>query len=188
MLRDRFGVSERRACVVVGQHRSTQRLAAPQRTAEEEQLREFLRDFSKRRPRWGWRRAAKAARKAGWAVNDKRIRQVWRDEGLKVPQKKRKKRLAGIGTHVGAMSPIRPGVLWALDFQFDVPANGAQAMGQIGGRVRQIERLESNAYVDALREVRVLGKGAFEFGESDHQDRNEPALLVLEIHEPTDLG
>ena len=62
MLRERFGVSERRACAVAGQHRSTQRLAAPVRTVEEEQLREFLRAFSKDRPRWGWRRAAKAAR------------------------------------------------------------------------------------------------------------------------------
>jgi len=72
MLRDRFGVSERRACVVVGQHRSTQRLDPPPISDDEAQLREFLRAFSKRRPRWGWRRAAMAARKAGWAVNDKR--------------------------------------------------------------------------------------------------------------------
>jgi hypothetical protein len=38
----------------------------------------------------------------------KRIRRLWRDEGLRVPCKRRKKRLCGIGTHVGAMSPIRP--------------------------------------------------------------------------------
>ena len=124
MLRERFGVSERRACAVAGQHRSTQRLAAPVRTVEEEQLREFLRAFSKDRPRWGWRRAAKAARRGGWAVNDKRIRRLWRDEGLRVPQRSRKKRLTGTGTHVGAMSPIRPNVLWALDFQFDVTDDG----------------------------------------------------------------
>ena len=124
MLRERFGVSERRACAVAGQHRSTQRLAAPVRTVEEEQLREFLRAFSKDRPRWGWRRAAKAARRGGWAVNDKRIRRLWRDEGLRVPQRSRKKRLTGTGTQVGAMSPIRPNVLWALDFQFDVTNDG----------------------------------------------------------------
>ena len=80
-LRDRFGVSERRACRVVGQHRSTQRLDPPPISDEERQLREFLRAFSTARPRWGWRRAAKAARKAGWEVNDKRIRRLWRDWG-----------------------------------------------------------------------------------------------------------
>jgi putative transposase len=124
MVRDRFGVSERRACAVVGQHHSTQRLDPPPMTDEEARLREWLRDFSKRRPRWGWRRAAKAARRAGWEVNDKRIRRLWRDEGLRVPQRKRKKPLRGIGAAVGAMSPIRPNALWAMDFQFDVTADG----------------------------------------------------------------
>lgn len=124
MVRDRFGVSERRACAVVGQHRSTQRLAPPEISDEERQLRQWLRDFSTRRPRWGWRRAAKAARRAGWEVNDKRIRRLWRDEGLRVPQRRRKKPLRGIGAPVGAMSPIVPDALWAMDFQFDVTADG----------------------------------------------------------------
>jgi putative transposase len=123
LLRDRFGASQRRACRVIGQHRSTQRLAEPA-VDDEARLREFLRDFARRRPRSGWRRAAKDARQAGWQVNDKRIRRLWRDEGLKVPYKRRKKRLTGVGAHVGAMCPIRPNVLWAMDFQFDVTVDG----------------------------------------------------------------
>ena len=123
-LRERFGVSERRACRVVGQHRSTQRLDPPVVDDDEQRLREFLRDFARRRPRWGWRRAAKDARRAGWQVNDKRVRRLWREEGLKVPYKRRKKRLTGIGTHVGAMCPIRSNALWAMDFQFDVTIDG----------------------------------------------------------------
>jgi putative transposase len=92
VLRERFGVSERRACKVVGIHRSTQRLDPPPVTDEEAELRQFLREFSKQRPRWGWRRAAKQARREGRQVNDKRVRRLWRDEGLRVPIKKRKKR------------------------------------------------------------------------------------------------
>jgi len=126
VLEDVFGVSQRRACRVVGQHRSTQRLAAPVRSDEEEQIRQWLRDFSRRRPRWGWRRAAKGLRRAGWAVNNKRVQRLWRDEGLQVPTKKRKQRLYGIGTHVGAMSPIRPNALWAFDFQYDHTIDGHQ--------------------------------------------------------------
>ena len=123
-LRDRFGVSERRACTVVGIHRSTMRLAPPPITAEEAELRAWLRRFSTERPRWGWRRAAKMARRAGWQVNNKRIRRLWREEGLRVPQRRKKKRLTGIGVSVGAMSPIRPNVIWAMDFQFDTTADG----------------------------------------------------------------
>jgi putative transposase len=126
VLEDVFGVSQRRACRVVGQHRSTQRLEPPVRSDEEEQIRRWLRDFSMRRPRWGWRRAAKGLRRAGWYINNKRVQRLWRDEGLQVPTRKRKQRLCGIGTHLGAMSPIAPNALWALDFQFDHTIDGHQ--------------------------------------------------------------
>lgn len=100
------------------------RLTPPPITPEEAELRAWLRRFSTDRPRWGWRRAAKMARRAGWQVNNKRIRRLWREEGLRVPQRRRKKRLTGIGVAVGAMSPIRPNVIWAMDFQFDTTADG----------------------------------------------------------------
>jgi putative transposase len=70
------------------------------------------------------RRAAKMARRAGWQVNDKRIRRLWREEGLRVPQRRKEKPLTGIGVAVGAMSPIRPNAFWAMDFQFDATADG----------------------------------------------------------------
>ena len=124
MLRERFGVSQRRACTVVGQHRSNERLAATAPSEEEAALRAWLRAFSTERPRWGWRRAATQVRKEGWAVNNKRIQRLWRVEGLKVPYRKRKKPLRGIGTAVGAMCPIAPDALWALDFQFDTTVDG----------------------------------------------------------------
>jgi putative transposase len=79
------------------------RLEPPPVTTEEAELRAWLRKFSVDRPRWGWRRAAKMARRAGWQVNDKRIRRLWREEGLRVPQRRRKKRLTGVGVAVGAI-------------------------------------------------------------------------------------
>jgi putative transposase len=123
MVQQRFGVSQRRACRLVGQHRSTQRLSLPAPPSDEEALREFLRAFGRERPRWGWRRAAKAARRDGWRVNNKRIQRLWREEGLRVPYRKRKKPLRGLGVDVGAMCPIAPNALWALDFQFDTTAD-----------------------------------------------------------------
>ncbi len=114
-----FGVSERRACVVIGQSRSTQRLAPPSHSTSEEEIRAFLRDFAKKHPRWGWGRGHDALRDEGWRVNHKKVQRLWREEGLKVPYRKRKKRLTGIGVQVGAMRPIAPNVIWAMDFQFD---------------------------------------------------------------------
>jgi putative transposase len=125
-LEDEFGVSQRRACKIVGQHRSTQRHPAPEPPEDEAVIREELRAFAKRRPRWGWRRAATHLRKQGWEINNKRVRRLWRDEGLQVPQKTKRKRLVGIGVHVGPMSLIAPNALWAMDFQFDHTIDGRQ--------------------------------------------------------------
>ena len=60
-----------------------------------------------------------ALRREGRHVNNKRVQRLWRDEGLRVPYRKRKKLLRRLGTAVGAMSLIAPNALWALDFQFD---------------------------------------------------------------------
>ena len=83
MLRDRLGVSERWACRVVGQHRSTQRHEL--KAAEDDAaLRAELRKFSVERPRWGYRRAHHRLRELGWEVNRKRVQRIWREEGLRV--------------------------------------------------------------------------------------------------------
>ena len=63
-------------------------------------------------------------RRAGRNVNNKRVQRLWREEGLKVPYRKRKKPHRGIGTAVGAMCPIAPNALWALDFLFDTTVDG----------------------------------------------------------------
>lgn len=123
-LRTRFGASQRRACRVVGQHRSTQSLAPPTPDEDEAWLREWLRAFSRQRPRWGWRRAAKQLRREGHPVNGKRVRRLWRDEALKVPYRKRKRPHRGIGAAAGAFRPVAPNVLWAMDFQSDLTAEG----------------------------------------------------------------
>jgi putative transposase len=94
MLRDRLGVSERWACRVVGQHRSTERYE-PKRAEDDAALRARLREISTERPRWGYRRAHAVLVEEGWVVNRKRVQRVWREEGLRVPQKRRKRRRLG---------------------------------------------------------------------------------------------
>jgi putative transposase len=126
MLEASFGVKERRACRVVVQPRSTQRLAVALPSDDEQELRRWLVAFAKEHPRWGWKRAYQHRRLEGHRVNKKRIQRLWRVENLKVPYRKRKKPLRGVGAHVGAMSPIRPNAIWAMDFQFDETRDGKQ--------------------------------------------------------------
>jgi len=158
MLRDRFGVSERRACRVVGQHRSTQRLEPPAPADDDAELRAWLRAFSTERPRWGWRRAAKGLRKEGRTINNKRVQRLWREEGLRVPYKKRKKRMVGIGSAVGAMCPIAPNALWALDFQFDVTVDGhtLKLLNVVDEYTRECPAIVVDRSIDADRVVACL--------------------------------
>jgi putative transposase len=124
MLRDRLGVSERWACRVVGQHRSTERYE-PKRAADDAALRAELRRFSKDRPRWGYRQAHHHLREQGWEVNRKRVQRLWREEGLRVPVRKRKRRRLGEST-VPARRLVadQPNHVWAFDFQADQTADG----------------------------------------------------------------
>ncbi len=166
VLQGQFGVSERRACRLVGQPRSTQRLPAPVPSDEELALRAFLRDFSRRRPRWGWRRAATAARRTGWVVNNKRIHRLWREEGLRVPYRKKKRPLRGIGVAVGAMCPIRPNVVWAMDFQFDQTSDGRllKCLNVIDEFSRECLAIDVGRSIDADGVVACLERLAFERG------------------------
>ena len=157
-LREQFGVSERRACRLVGQPHSTQRLPPPVPSDDELALRAFLREFSTKRPRWGWRRAATAARAAGWVVNNKRIHRLWRAEDLRVPYRKRKKPLRGIGVAVGAFCPIRPNVVWALDFQFDQTTDGRmlKLLNVVDEHTTECLAIEVDRSIDADGVVAVL--------------------------------
>jgi len=124
MLRVRLGVSERWACRVVGQHRSTERYE-PKRAEDDAVLRAELRAFSAQRPRWGYRRAHHHLRELGWEVNRKRVQRLWREEGLRVPERKRKRQRLGDSTvPAKRLRAERPDQVWAFDFQFDQTADG----------------------------------------------------------------
>ena len=122
MLVDRFGVSQRRACRVAGQHRSTQRLKPRPRPDAEEKVRRRLREIARKHPRWGWKTAHTILRREGHTINRKRTRRLWRDEGLRRPPacKRKRTRPPGGGPLLRAE---RPNHVWAIDFQFDETAD-----------------------------------------------------------------
>ncbi len=85
-------------------------------------------------------------------------RAIQREECLRVPQRRRKKRLTGIGVTVGAMSPIRPNVIWAMDFQFDTTADGRtlKMLNVIDEFTREALAIEVDRRIDADGVVDVL--------------------------------
>jgi putative transposase len=125
MLQDRLNMSERRACRITGQNRSTQRTAPTRPFDRDDHLRHALCKISRDHPRWGYRRAWGHLREHGHAVNRKRIQRLWREEGLRVPARRRKRRRLGVsGTPADLLRATRQGEVWALDFQFDSTTDG----------------------------------------------------------------
>lgn len=118
-VQDGFGVSQRRACAVIGTARSTVRYTSQR---GEDPIREPLRTFAVERPRYGYRRLGVLLRRAGWRVNDKRVYRLYRLDGLAVRRKRRKRLAAGMRRPLPA--PTRPHVRWSMDFTTDTLATG----------------------------------------------------------------
>jgi putative transposase len=111
-----LGVSERRACQVLGQHRSTQR-KVPHMPEDEAALTADVIELAKTYGRYGYRRITALLRNAGWLVNAKRVQRIWRREGLKVPQKQPKR--GRLWLNDGSCVRLRaswPNHVWSHDF------------------------------------------------------------------------
>jgi len=160
MLEERLGVSERRACRITGQHRSTQR-PEPRRGDRDDALRSELRKLSREHPRWGYRKAWASLREAGWAVNRKKIQRLWREEGLRVPRRKRKRQRLGTSMVEGArLRAERPNQVWALDFQFDTTVDGRvlKLLHVVDEHTREALAVQVERRIDADHTVRVLDR------------------------------
>ncbi|WP_270263677.1 IS3-like element ISAar43 family transposase [Kocuria marina] len=123
-LKRKLRVSERMACRLAGLSRSAYRRPLQGETTADPDLalRDWLRAYAKKHPRWGYRRAYHDARGEGWVVNHKKIQRLWREEGLRVPQRRRRKRVGS--STVDAPAAVAPNLVWAVDFQFDADEQG----------------------------------------------------------------
>jgi transposase InsO family protein len=120
----RFRISERRACRALGQARSSQRYV-PTRPEQDRALVARMRALAENRPRFGYRRIHALLLREGWRVNRKRVQRLWREEGLKVPQRQRKRRRLGSSENgaVRKKAEYRNHV-WSYDFTLDQSADG----------------------------------------------------------------
>jgi putative transposase len=109
-------VSERRACRVLGQARAVQRYT-PQVREDEEPLTGRIVELAAVYGRYGTPRITALLRRESWTVNHKRVERIWRQEGLKVPQKQPKR--GRLWLNDGSCIRLRPehrDHVWAYDF------------------------------------------------------------------------
>lgn len=170
MLRDRLEVSERWACRVVGQRRSTQR-REPVLAGDDQPLRAALRDIAAKRPRWSYRRAHARLLEQGWSVNRKRVQRLWREEGLRVPPRRRKRQRLGESTvPADRLRAERCGHVWAIDFQFDQTLGGRQVklLNVVDEFTREALAMDVATSITADDTVRTLERLARERGVPQH--------------------
>ncbi len=117
------GVSERRACTLVGVARS----ALGYRSRMQERDREAMTsmaNLSAQYPRYGYRRIQVFLERQGMRMSADRAYRLWRKAGLQVPRKRPRRRVAS-----GRPRPLAPTTanqVWSYDFVFDRCANGQQ--------------------------------------------------------------
>ena len=159
-----LGVSERRACRVLGQHRSTQR-KVPQTPDDEAALTADIIELARQYGRYGYRRITKMLRTAGWSVNKKRVERLWRREGLKVPSKqpKRSRLWLNDGSCI-RLRAERSNHVWSYDFVADRTHDGRayrmlciiDEFTREALAIRVARRLNSTDVIEALCDLFIV--------------------------------
>jgi putative transposase len=174
-VRDKFSVSERRACRVLKQHRTTQR-HIPRGREDEERLVGDMIELARQYGRYGYRRVAALLRSAGWHINDKRVERLWKREGLKVPSKQPKK--GRLWLNDGSCVRLKPEYrnhVWSYDFVHHRTDDGRafRTLNIIDEfsreclEIRVKRKMNSTDVVDALTDLFIL-RGVPAFIRSDN--------------------
>ncbi|NJL31100.1 MAG: IS3 family transposase [Phycisphaerales bacterium] len=115
-VQEELGVSQRRACQVLGQARAVQRYT-PQVRDDEDRLTGRIIELAAVYGRYGTPRITALLHQEGWRINHKRVERIWRQAGLKVPRKQPKRgRLWFNDGSCLRLRPEHPNHVWAYDF------------------------------------------------------------------------
>lgn len=159
-----LAVSERRVCVALGQHRSTQR-KTPRGRDDEEALTADIIELARQYGRYGYRKITALLRDAGWVVNAKRVERIWRREGLKVPAKQPKR--GRLWLNDGSCIRLRPehrDHVWSYDFVEDRTHDGRKfrTLNVVDEftreclAIRVARKLNSTDVIDVLSDLFIL--------------------------------
>jgi len=185
-VRGELGVSQRRACKALGQHRSTQRHRRQIPDDERPLVRRIV-ELASEFGRYGYRRITALLRAEGWTVNHKRVERIWRREGLKVPQKQPKR--GRLWLNDGSCVRLRPthrNHVWSYDFVFDRTHDGRPirmltVIDEFTRECLSIEtqrQLNSQDVLDVLRDL-FVDRGTPEYIRSD----NGAEMTALAVRE-----
>jgi len=184
-LQSSFSVSERRACRIVEQHRSSQR-HVPGKANQDTALSQRMVEISRQNPRYGYRRVWALLRREGWAVNKKRVQRLWREADLKVPTKQHKsRRLAGGSENgVSKKNAKYPGHVWSYGFAMDQTEHGRRLklMPVVEEYTRECLALPTERSITAEGVIQTLAYLFSERGAPDYiRSDNGPEFIACAV-------
>jgi transposase InsO family protein len=183
---EELGVSVRRACRVVGQHRSTQR-RVPTPRADEAALTDAIISLAERFGRYGYRRITALLHQAAWSVSEGRVYRIWRREGLKVPQKQPKR--GRLWLNDGSCVRLRPaykGHVWSYDFVQDRTHDGKvfRMLCVIDEFTRECLAIRVERKLNSRDVLDTLGELFVEHGPPEHiRSDNGPEFIATALRE-----
>ena len=161
-LQREFDLSERRACALVGQHRSTQRRANTR--TEIEGLDDRLLEHAAERPRFGYKRITTLLRRDGFLVNHKRVYRMYKEHGLTVRRKRRNRASQAPRAMIPQATAIND--CWSMDFVSDslTDRRALRVFAAIDDFSRRNVALEFDVALPAERVTRILDRAIESYG------------------------
>jgi putative transposase len=153
--RDGRGHSERVSCDLAGYSRSSFRRQSLRAEADKP-LRERLLELAAERPRFGYRRLHVMLLREGWEINRKRVYRVYRELGLAVRRKKRKR--VAQANRLPRVVPISADLQWSMDFMRDTLSDGRvfRTLNVVDDATRECLAIEVDTSLSGHRAARVL--------------------------------
>ncbi len=151
-----LGRSIRKACLLVGLPRASYDYKPVVKNDDE--LREKIRELAYQRKRFGCPRIHLLLRREGLIINHKRTERIYREEGLSL--RKRKRRKTAAMTRVILPVPTKPDERWSMDFVTDSIVTGRRfrALVIVDDYSRECPAIEVDTSLGGRRVVQVLEK------------------------------
>ena len=165
---EEHGYSQRRACALVGMHPKTYRYVSVR--TDDAGLRATLKALAQERRRFGYRRLHILLKRAGVAVNHKRVFRLYREERLTVRRRGGRKR--AIGTRAPMAIPQGPNQRWSIDFVADVLSDGRRfrILAVVDDFTRECLALVVDTSLSGVRVARELDRIV--------RERERPCMVV----------
>ncbi len=151
-----FGLSQRKVCKLIGLNRST--MQYEMKGKDDTAMRERMKELAQQRRRFGCLRLHVMLKREGMVINHKKTERIYREEGLSLRVRKRKKRASML--RVELPCPVKPNQQWTMDFVSEMlnTGNRFRVLNIIDTCTRECLAIEVDTSIGGLRVARVLDR------------------------------